>query len=227
MIVTINNKDYDLKVPVTFEEKRIGLSSIDNLSDTDGMLFIMESGDEANNIIMNTAEMLVPIVMLFVGADKVIKEVFEAGIGINEISRKNIAYVVELSEGEALDSEGESIYFDDVPKEAEVVTQGNILIDSIDSPMNSIKKKLKLGGTIDIKEENVDIIKDAMQVLDDKGNVVMNIFGGERIFSIKHTKEIISLAGKVQEGKESPKKLGKLIQGIIEIHDTQEQQYTE
>jgi hypothetical protein len=65
-----------------------------------------------------------------------------------------------------------------------------------------------------------------MQVLDDKGTVIMNIFGGERIFSIKHTKQIVDLATSVKNGEKHPEKLGKLVDSIIKLHSTQEPQYT-
>ena len=219
MKVSIKDKIYDLEVPETFEEKRLGLSQVDELMHDEGMMFVFNSGKEVEELDMNTADMNLPINMLFIGQDKKVKEVFKAEPGIDKITRNDIAYVIELKAGEAEDSIGAEVDF--ITEE-----QKNIIIGNTSSPM-SLQNKMKMGGKIDIKADTVDIIPEAMQVLDDKGNVVMNIFGGERIFSIAHTKEIIELAEKVHTGAKDPEELGKLISKIIKIHETQEPQYTD
>jgi len=232
--ITINNKDYNVIIPTTEQEKREGLSPLTSIKRSNGMMFIVDSGKEST-VTMNTAEMQFTINMLFVGADKVIKEVYLATPGKNIITRANVAYVIELHEQEAEDSKGSEVIMDvdniesrkggsgpvgDVEEE-----KGNILVSGIKTP-DKLKDKFETGGTIDIKTNSVDILPEAMQVLDDKGNVLMNIFGGERIFSIKHTKQIIGLARKIKDGDEEPEKLGRLMEDIIETHKTQEPQYT-
>lgn len=64
-----------------------------------------------------------------------------------------------------------------------------------------------------------------MQVLDDAGVVLMNIAGGERIFSREHTKKLISLAQRVELGKATEEDLGRLMKGIIDIQDNQSSEY--
>jgi len=226
MKVKINNKEYTVTVPVTFEEKRKGLSDKARLADDEGMLFVLNAGANQRTVIMNTVEMRFTINMLFVGADKIVKEVFTAEPGIKKIKREHVAYIIELKEGEAETSEGTLIDMEEDLVGLEEYADGNILIGK-SKYSEKLKKRLKLGGTIDIKTRNVDTIKDAMQVLDDKGYVLMNIFGGERIFSIDHTKKIVSLAEKVQDGSEAPEKLGELLKEIIQIHETQEPEYTD
>lgn len=61
-----------------------------------------------------------------------------------------------------------------------------------------------------------------MQVLDDTGKVLMNIRGGERIFSIPHTEQLIT---KVERGDAAPEQLGELMSKIIHIQNTQEPEY--
>jgi hypothetical protein len=53
----------------------------------------------------------------------------------------------------------------------------------------------------------------------------MNIVGGERIFSIEHTEEIIAMAKRIDRGDAKEEDLGKLMKKIINIQDTQEPQY--
>lgn len=218
MEVRIKKRRYVLTVPKSTQEKLRGLSEVESLKGNEGMLFILNEGREVENAVMNTAEMKIPVVMLFVGRDKKITYVQKADPGIAEISRPDTAYVIELKEGMGLDTKGETVEF--------LTNQKNIIIGHTESPA-SLRNKMKMGGKIDIKSKVVDIIPEAMQVLDDKGNVVMNIFGGERIFSMLHTKEIIAMAEKVHTGKKDPEELGKLVSRIIKIHDTQEPQYTD
>jgi hypothetical protein len=46
-----------------------------------------------------------------------------------------------------------------------------------------------------------------MQVLDDTGKVLMNIVGGERIFSIEHTEKLVALSKKVDRGEANEEEL--------------------
>ena len=53
----------------------------------------------------------------------------------------------------------------------------------------------------------------------------MNIRGGERIFSIPHTEQLIAMAKKVERGDAAPEQLGELMSKIIYIQNTQEPEY--
>ena len=88
-------------------------------------------------------------------------------------------------------------------------------------------KKMEAGGVIQIVEDDVKAEEGKLQVLDDSGKVLMNIEGGERIFSIKHTEELIALAKKLDADEITPATLGKRMQEIIEIQNTQKPEYTD
>lgn len=75
----------------------------------------------------------------------------------------------------------------------------------------------------DEEEEN----KSPMLVLDDNGNVQMELEGGERIFSRIHTKTLARLAKKAYKSKSDKdyKALGKKVFAFIEKQNTQEPEY--
>lgn len=79
----------------------------------------------------------------------------------------------------------------------------------------------------DIPEEYLEPDEDeeySMYVLDDEGNVQMEIKGGERIFSRKSTKKIVNMA--LSAGNDSQyKKLAKTILGEILAQDGREPDY--
>lgn len=88
-----------------------------------------------------------------------------------------------------------------------------------------LQQRFKRGGSIQMYEEDVIAKKGFLQVLDDTGKVLMNIRGGERIFSIPHTEQLIAMAKKVARGDAAPEQLGELMSKIIYIQNTQEPEY--
>jgi uncharacterized membrane protein (UPF0127 family) len=100
----------------------------------------------------------------------------------------------------------------------------NIVVKITSSP-EQMKKIFKAGGRFNMDEVHVKADNKAMQVLDDTGKILMNIVGGERIFSIEHTEEIIAMAKRIDRGDAKEEDLGKLMKKIINIQDTQEPQY--
>ena len=100
----------------------------------------------------------------------------------------------------------------------------NIIVRIIAAPEKN-KKLFKAGGKFKIQEDQVKADKNAMQVLDNDGKILMNIVGGERIFSIEHTENIIALAKKIDRGEATEEELGELMKKIIHKQNTQEPQY--
>jgi hypothetical protein len=71
----------------------------------------------------------------------------------------------------------------------------NIIVRVSTVPENA--KQLFKSGSFKIYEDQVKSDANAM-VLDDTGKVLMNIVGGERIFSIEHTEKLVALSKKRQ-----------------------------
>ena len=111
-------------------------------------------------------------------------------------------------------------------EEKEISKGFNIIVRVSTNPTRQ-EELFKNGGAFKIYEQDVKAKKDAMQVLDDTGKVLMNIKGGERIFSIEHTEQIVALSKKVDKGEAKPEELGELMNMILEKQNTQEPQYVE
>ncbi|MCK5788288.1 MAG: DUF192 domain-containing protein [Chlamydiia bacterium] len=101
--------------------------------------------------------------------------------------------------------------------------KNNIIITRIGLPELEVFKK---GGKIIKAIEDKIKHKDGfMQVLDDGGTILMNIEGGERIFSRVHTKKVVESARKVKNGEMTKKEFGSIIMEMLDVQDNQEAEY--
>lgn len=83
---------------------------------------------------------------------------------------------------------------------------------------------VKVGDDLEFEDDD-DIPK--MKVIDENGEVQMELVGGERIFSRKNTKTLIRMAKKADTTKKESdyKKLGKKIFSYIDQQDNREPEY--
>ena len=90
---------------------------------------------------------------------------------------------------------------------------------------------VKVGDDIDFEDDDdkEEMVKNKMMVLDENGEVQMQLDGGERIFSRHDTKILIKFAKKAYDSKdpEDYKKLGKKLFKFLEIQMGNETQYVE
>ena len=90
---------------------------------------------------------------------------------------------------------------------------------------------VKVGDDIDFEDDDdkEEMVKNKMMVLDENGDVQMQLDGGERIFSRHDTKILIKLAKKAYDSKdpEDYKKLGKKLFKFLEIQMNNDTQYVE
>ena len=90
---------------------------------------------------------------------------------------------------------------------------------------------IHVGDAIDFDDDDdkEEMVKNKMMVLDENGEVQMQLDGGERIFSRHDTKILIKLAKKAYDSKdpEDYKKLGKKLFKFLEIQMGNETQYVE
>jgi len=225
MLYNLNIGDVTFKVAVVSSQSdmRKGLSNLPKIGKNKGMLFDFNRGP--HEVTMNMADMLFSIEMLFLKGDGTIIESASLDPGEEDITVDKVTYVLELPEGAVKNAVGKKAKFS-----KELVTmlagESEMLITSTNNMDKGLIDTYKQGGVIAIKEDAVKADRSKMQVLDDQGVILMNIEGGERIFSIKHTEQLVSMAKKVEEGKVSPEKLGKLLASIIDTHATQKPQYT-
>lgn len=246
----VGEKEFKVALVSGDKEKKKGLSKSKALKDGYGMLFELGSETEA---VMNMDGMNYDIDMLFINDDlKVIRAVKMSKTG-KSIKTPGTRLVLEINKGAGKDLLGEHVelcrclkqitglggkhdegkgegqghgkHIEEEKKHHTDSTAGVNIIIKIQTVPDDYKEKFKRGGTIDLIEDEVKADKNKMQVLDDTGKVLMNLSGGERIFSIDHTKQLVNLAEKVDSGEADEEELGKLMSDIIEIQNTQEPQY--
>ena len=224
--INIGGNLYRVRVVTSDEDMTRGLSDTSELPRGEGMLFDFK---ESKDITMNMYDMKYPLDMIFVDSDdKVIKTVTMEP-GQNEVSVKDVRYVVEVNKGEAVGEVSSKDVLseepaEDVDEEVLESSSKNMIVSS-NNISGNIKEKFQAGGSFKLYEEEVKALPGTMQVLDDTGKVLMNIKGGERIFSIKHTETLIDTARKVKAGDVEPEELGKLMKEYIHIQNTQEPEY--
>ena len=230
-LFSIKIKDSIFKVRVVSDEAAMkkGLSGSAKLPDNRGMLFDF---GEPQTVTMNMGKMNYPIDMIFIGGDNKVIEVRDMRPGDIDTTCENCKYVLEVNKGEGDGLSGEKVKFTrgladalklNIEAKPEKIER-NIIINA-----SSIPKKaegiFKKGGTFKLYEDEVMAKAGAMQVLDHTGKVQMNIEGGERIFSIVHTEQLINMAKKVDRGEATETELGELMASIIEIQNKQEPEY--
>lgn len=201
MKLTLGEKEFSVKVADTEAKRRIGLSPVKagSMPKTAALVLKYDQPSPAN---ITMEDMKFPIDIVFVKDNKIQKIVpakpGEKNITINDVSD----FVVEIPQG-ASDGlkEGDSVDWLGEKKEDGTIEMAH-------------------GGT-------VAPVKDAMQVLDENGKVQGNIQGDERIFSRKHTSQLIDLAAAAGKSKSDNdyKKLGMAMMRMINKQDTQEQEY--
>jgi len=211
------------KVEVVKDAKAmsIGLSEHKELKKGHGMIFDF---GEPQRVTMNMFEMSFPLDMLFIDSKKKVVAVETMHPGEHEVTFNDIRYVLEVNRGEGILLLDEYVSLKK-PKAEE--SSQNITIANPKIAYPGDKEKFENGGSFQLVEAGVKALPGKMHVLDDKGTVLMNIDGGERIFSIKHTEDLMKLAAKVKDGELEPEALGKLMSKIIKIQDTQTPEYVD
>lgn len=252
-LYSLKIKDTDFKVAVVSDPERMkeGLSGKPALGKNKGLLF--DFGSE-QTVTMNMKGMNYPLDMLFIDMSREVVAVRSLMPGNYQTTVKNVRFVLEVNKGEAAGLVGELIsctpelakavgmtpckhaeeedeeHEDDATEEEkeheEKQTLGGLnIIVRVSTVPENIQKVFKQGGTFKIYEDQVKAKANAMQVLDNTGKVLMNIVGGERIFSIEHTEALVSLAKKVDRGEASEEDLGELMKKIVHKQNTQKPEY--
>lgn len=234
----IGDKKFKVAAVSTEEDMKKGLSGSKKLKKGYGMLFDFK---ESRTAIMNMKDMKYDLDMLFINSDMEVIRAVTITKDAKDIYTPNTKYVLEINAGEGKGTMREKIEPCDglqkilsnehVEKEEHEEkhehhkeSSMNIII-KIDTVPASMKERFKKGGTIDMIEKDVKADHKKMQVLDDEGKILMNIAGGERIFSIKHTEALVEMAEKIERGEATEKELGELMTEIITTQDTQKPEY--
>ena len=213
--IDINKETYKVAVADNQSLREKGLSGLQKLGDKKGMLFIFP---DKMDITMVMKDMKFGLDFVFLNDDWSVSQIGQLSSdpsGYIE-SDKPSYMVIELPLG-TIKKEGISVG-DTVKPSSELKTQFKGV------------KQFKHGGKFEmigdkvyeVKEDDIKIDPSKLQILNDKGEVVSNINSGSRVFSRKHTKEMIE---KHKKGNKID--LANSYLAIIDIQDNQGQEYVE
>ena len=203
ILVKIHDKEYELLVAVTEEEKETGLQDVEEMDSEEGMLFDYRD-DVQEELSFWMKDTSIPLDVIFVNsANKVIS--VKKGVPESEdlMTEHNVAYVIELNQHSGVRS-GDTVQFigEDEPE-----TEND-----------------------EISEDNSEEKSDGqLEIIGSDGSVQATLQGSERIFSIKNTKTLVSMAKRAYESQSDAdyKALGKKVFEYMKIQDERDPEYVE
>lgn len=201
--IEIGNKKYNVKLALTEEDQSEGLKNVENLPKDEGMLFIYPESQDLNFWMQDT---LIPLDIIFINEDYIVDKIYQ-GEPMDEtpLQAENVRYVLEVNVDSGI-KEGDELFLDDEDDE----------------------KDGKFTEETEDEEGNKTVIE-LMVVLNDRGESQMDLQGGERIFSRKHTKTLAKFAKRAYTSKldKDYKALGKRVFNYIKYQDTKEDDFVE
>lgn len=202
--IELNDVVYKVKVAISEKDRNKGFQNVSNIGLNEGMIFPFKEPSLAEFWMQDTH---IPLLLVFIDEDWEVIRITE-GEPLSEqiMSQDNTKYVLELN----------------------------------------VVSKVEVGDYVDLNEledylEEIDFENDddddddqdgklpEMIVLDAKGKEQMRIVGGERIFSRKNTKTLISMAKRAKRTKSDTdyKRIGTKIFNFLKIQDEKEDDYVE
>lgn len=113
MKIEIGDKEYEVKVAQTEDEKMKGLQGVTELPENEGMLFIY---DEPQTVGFWMKDTEIPLDIIFINEDQEVISVYEGAPNDDTIAEEdNVKYVLEVNQGSGI-GEGDDFDMDDTMK---------------------------------------------------------------------------------------------------------------
>jgi uncharacterized membrane protein (UPF0127 family) len=218
--IEINDTTYNVFIADTPKKRSQGLQKIDHLKDREGMIFIFDEEDEVDMWMEDT---LIPLDIIFMNQEGKVLKVHEGEPLSDEIiTQDNTKYVLELNVnsgvkvGHICDLKNIKLSYDEEDEE-------------FDEEAYNIEININISDFIADQEKEEEEERSPMLVLDARGRIQMELDGGERIFSRKNTKTLISMAKRAFKDKTDSnyKRLGKKAFSYLKQQDERESDYVE
>lgn len=203
--VQIGNKVYNLLVAITEEEKEKGLMGIEELPDNEGMLFDYSDEPQAElSFWMKNVD--IPLDIIFVNQEGTVISVKQGVPNSEEYITENsefISCVIELNANSGVKAGDKTDLF---------------------SEINNINEEIE---DEDEEDTHPELNVNRLYVYGSDGEVQAELQGGERIFSRKSSKVIISKAKRAYISKEDKdyKALGRYIFKEMDAQDNRDPEY--
>ena len=156
--ITINNKEYKVKVAKTEEEKEKGLQGIKELPEDEGMLFIY---DEPQTVGFWMKDTEIPLDIIFINEDQEVISIYKGEPNDESIAEEdNVQYVLELNQNSGV-KEGDDIEFED---------DKNLPTMKVIAPDGSVQMELEGGERIFSRKSTKVIIRKAKKAYKSKAD---------------------------------------------------------
>jgi len=208
----IKGKEFSVAIANTDVLRKKGLSELDKLGKTKGMLFVFAKPTRMEMVMQ---DMKFPLDFLFLTDTWEIVQVGSLEPGSNKIvPTVPVSMVLEINKGWI----------------EELGLTHDMSVEPSQDLITQIKgyQKFKKGGKFEIigdtvyqiKVDDIPVDPRKMQILDSGGVVVANVENGARIFSREHTKKLI---GALKDKK--PGVVADTLIAILDIQETQKPEY--
>lgn len=200
VIVDISGKTYRLIVAESEEEKEQGLMDVEELGSDEGMLFDYRD-DVQEEISFWMKDTYVPLDIVFVDESNTVISV-KQGVPESEeaLVEYNVAYVIEVNQNSGI------------------------------KPGDLVKFKSKLNEQDnEVEETEGSETESILEIIGSDGEVQAQLQGSERIFSIKNTKTLVSMAKRAYESQSDSdyKALGRKVFEYMKIQNERPEEYVE
>ena len=197
--IYVGTKEYKVLVASSEKEKEEGLQNVESLEPNEGMLFDYLD-DPQQEISFWMKDTTVKLDIIFIN-DKFKVEEIKTGIPLSE----------ELLT--CVPKDGVIVYVLEVPFGSEIKIGDRVTIGKSENDEES--------------EELEEIEQASLEILGSDGEVQAVLKGGERIFSIKNTKTLVSMAKRAYESQSDSdyKALGRKIFEYMDIQDNRDPEY--
>lgn len=175
MNITINNKEYKVKVAKTEEERRKGLQEVKNLPQNEGMWFVFEYPQTVQFWMKNT---YIPLDIIFIDEDYTVISVYKGKPQSETIVEEdNVNYVLELNQNSG------------VKKGDEIETDEDVPTMKVIGPNGEVQMELEGGERIFSRKNTRTLIRMAKRAYESKSDTDYKRLGNKMFSYIKQQDE--------------------------------------